>query len=256
VLAAIAVTTPLCASAFVAICRRSSASAAAFVNPARLPVALPASERALWATALYGGLRSGELRALRVGEVDLDAGVIHVRAGWDDVEGEIAPKSLSGERVVPIIADLRPILLGHLMATGRRGKPRALVFGRTDEHPFPRSTPRARARKAWEDAGLEPITMHEARHSYASTMVAAGVDPGEVMRRMGHSTIAMTLDRYTHALRCSEADTAAKIQAFIARGTVRGTVAPENCEADVPLLDTRHGGTPASASPASPASRL
>ena len=57
--------------------------------------------------------------------------------------------------------------------------------------------------------------MHEARHSYASTMIAAGVDPGEVMRRMGHSTVAMTLDRYTHALRGSEAETAAKLQAFI-----------------------------------------
>ena len=64
--------------------------------------------------------------------------------------------------------------------------------------------------------------MHEARHSYASLMVAAGVDPGEVMRRMGHSTITMTLDRYTHALAGAEADTAAKLQAFIDRGTVVG----------------------------------
>jgi integrase len=193
---------------------------------AALIAALPTSERALWATALYGGLRSGELRALRVGEVDLDADVIHVRAGWDDVEGEIAPKSRAGERVVPIIAGLRPVLLAHLMATGRRGKPRAFVFGRTDSEPFLRSTPRGRARKAWTTAGLTPITMHEARHSYASMMVAAGVDPGEVMRRMGHSTIAMTLDRYTHALRGSEADTAAKLQAFIDRGTVVGQSAP------------------------------
>ena len=160
-------------------------------------------------TGRSSGLRSGELRALRVGEVDLDAGVIRVRAGWDDVEGEIEPKSRSGERVVPIIADLRPMLLAHLMATGRRGKPGALVFGRGDADPFLRSTPRARARKAWTTAGLEPITMHEARHSYASMMVAAGVDPGEVMRRMGHSTIAIDLDRYTHGLRGSEADTAA-----------------------------------------------
>jgi integrase len=59
--------------------------------------------------------------------------------------------------------------------------------------------------------------MHECRHTYASTMVAAGVDPGEVMRRMGHSTVAITLDRYTHALRGSEADTAAKVQAFLDR---------------------------------------
>ena len=186
--------------------------------------ALRVEDRALWACALYAGLRAGELRALRVAAVDPDANVLYVVAGWDDEEGEIAPKSRSGERVVPIIPELRPILLAHLMATGRRGKPDALVFGRTDTDPFLRSTPRSRARRAWNAAGLEPVTMHDCRHTYASTMIAAGVDPGEVMRRMGHSTIAMTLDRYTHALRGSEADTAAKLQAFIdrSRGTVMG----------------------------------
>jgi integrase len=179
--------------------------------------ALPVEDRALWACALYTGMRSGELRALRVGSVNLEADVIHVVVGMDDIEGEIATKSASGDRVVPIIAELRPLLAEHLMATGRRGKPDALVFGRTDADPFLRSTPRNRARKAWAAAGLDPITMHEARHTYASTMIAAGIDPGEVMRRMGHSTVAMTINRYTHALRGTEADTAAKLQAFLDR---------------------------------------
>lgn len=81
--------------------------------------------------------------------------------------------------------------------------------------------PRAIWVKARADA-LDPITMHECRHTYASTMVAAGVDPGEVMRRIGHSTIAMTLDRYTHGIRGNEAATADKLQAFMdqSRGTV------------------------------------
>jgi integrase len=166
---------------------------------------------------MYAGLRAGELRALRVSAVDLDSNVIQVVAGWDHVEGEIATKTHSGRRVVPIITELRPMLLEHQMATGRRGTPGALVFGRIDAEPFLRSTPRSRARKAWQATKLDPITMHECRHTYASTMVAAGVDPGEVMRRMGHSTVAMTLDRYTHALRGSEADTAAKVQALLDR---------------------------------------
>lgn len=130
---------------------------------------------------------------------------------------EVATKSESGDRVVPIIAVLRPILLAHLMATGRRGKPDALVFGRTDADPFLCSTLRSRARKAWAAAGLDPITQHDARHTYAATMIAAGIDPGEVMCRMGHSTVAMTINRYTHALPSSETDTAAKLQAFIDR---------------------------------------
>jgi integrase len=185
---------------------------------------LPVGERAIWATALYAGLRAGELRALRVENVDLEAGIVHVVCGWDDVDGEISPRSAAGNREVPIIPELRPILLEHLMRTGRRGNPGALVFGRTDTDPFLRSTVRSRARKAWKAADLEPITMHDARHTFASTMIAAGIDPGEVMRRMGHSTVAMTLDRYTHALRGSELETAARMQAFIdrSRGTVLG----------------------------------
>jgi integrase len=75
----------------------------------------------------------------------------------------------------------------------------------------------------------KPVRLDLCRHSYASTMVAAGVDPGEVMRRMGHSTIALALDRYTHALRGNEADTGAKLQAFIERSRrdSHGTV--EHC---------------------------
>jgi integrase len=55
--------------------------------------ALSASDRALWATAFYAGLRLGELRALRHDDVDLAAGVIRVRRSWDQRAGEIAPKS-------------------------------------------------------------------------------------------------------------------------------------------------------------------
>ena len=55
--------------------------------------ALPEAERALWACAFYGGLRRGELRALRCVDVDFDAGAIHVEHGWDDKEGEQAPRA-------------------------------------------------------------------------------------------------------------------------------------------------------------------
>jgi integrase len=62
----------------------------------RLLDALPESERALWATALYAGLRRGELRALRWEDVDLASRKIHVHRAWDDWEGEIDPKSRAG----------------------------------------------------------------------------------------------------------------------------------------------------------------
>ena len=57
---------------------------------------LGAREAALWATGFYAGLRRGELRALRVGDVDLEAATIAVERGWDDKEGPVSPKSRAG----------------------------------------------------------------------------------------------------------------------------------------------------------------
>src|SRR4051794_39532382 len=67
---------------------------------------LDGEDRALFATAIYAGLRRGELTALRWADVDLAAGVIRVRRGWDQIEGEIAPKSREGRRNVPVPAPL------------------------------------------------------------------------------------------------------------------------------------------------------
>ena len=67
---------------------------------AKLVDALAEGDRALWATALYGGLRRGELQALRWDDVDLAKGVIKVERAWDVREGQIEPKSRAGRRMV------------------------------------------------------------------------------------------------------------------------------------------------------------
>jgi integrase len=122
-------------------------------NPERvgeLLAALPDSERAAWAVAFYGGLRVGELRALRWSAVDFDAGTIRVQSGWDDQAGEQATKTEAGARSVPLIGRVRAELLRHQLATGRRGDD--LVFGRSASEAFVRSTLRTHARKAWKAA--------------------------------------------------------------------------------------------------------
>ncbi|HEX2127260.1 MAG TPA: hypothetical protein VHF45_11955 [Thermoleophilaceae bacterium] len=65
---------------------------------ARLIASLPQRDRAVWATAMYAGLRSGELQALTDELVDLDSDVIRVQWSWDPVAGRVAPKSRSGRR--------------------------------------------------------------------------------------------------------------------------------------------------------------
>lgn len=180
---------------------------------AQLIAALPEPDQALWGSALYAGLRMGELRALRWSDVDLDAGVLHVRRSWDDVEGEQdGGKTHASRRDVIIIGELRLVLLAHKLATGRRGDD--LVFGRTASEAPIRSTIRMRANRAWKAAELTAITPHECRHTFASMMIAAGVDRGEVMRQMGHAGSAV-LDRYTHGIDGSLREAGRRLEAYI-----------------------------------------
>ncbi len=86
-----------------------------------LIAAAPEGDRALWATALYAGLRRGELQALRWADVDLDAGLVRVERSWDRKEGPIEPKSRSGTRRVPLVKPLRAELAAHRLRQGGEG---------------------------------------------------------------------------------------------------------------------------------------
>jgi integrase len=136
--------------------------------------------------------------------------VIHVQRGWDAVEGEQGGKSHAADRRVPILDVLVPELAAHKLRTKRGAED--LVFGRTAADPFVPSTTRSRALRAWEVENerrtadsresdrLAPITLHEARHTCASILIAAGVNAKALSVIMGHSTIATTFDTYGHLM--------------------------------------------------------
>jgi integrase len=77
----------------------------------QLLAAAPKQDRPIWATALYAGLRYGELRALRWGAVDVAGGTIEVRDSWDAKAGRIDPKTRTSRRRVPMPATLRELIL-------------------------------------------------------------------------------------------------------------------------------------------------
>lgn len=163
-----------------------------------LLAALPTEDRALWATAMFGGLRRGEIRALWVCDLDVARSEIRVERTWDDEEGPVAPKSDAGRRVVPMFDLLRGYLTDHLL--DNRGGGEDLVFGRTATGAFTPSTIRNRALAAWEDAGLDPIGLHECRHSFASMLIDAGGNAKALQEALGHASIQMTWDRYGHMM--------------------------------------------------------
>jgi integrase len=206
---------------------------------ARLLDALPERDRPLWATAMFAGLRRGELMALRVEDIDLAQGVIHVRRGWDTLEGEISPKS-GRERTVPINTALRGYLEGHL-----RELPwsRGLAFGLNDRSTFNGTPLMKRAERHWHAVGLQRITLHECRHTFASLMIAAGVNAKALSTYMGHATISITLDRYGHLMPGNEHEAAQLFDRYLGRHVprLRQPRSRKRSATSVPRVD---GGAP------------
>jgi integrase len=151
--------------------------------------------------------------ALRIEDVDLAAGLIDVRRGWDAIEGEIATKS-GKDRRVPIAAVLRDYLDHHLLGLHWQ---EGLVFGSTAHRPFAGTATAQRAKRAWREAKLAPITLHECRHTFASLMIAAGVNAKALSTYMGHANIKITLDTYGHLMPGNEQEAAGLLDAYLSR---------------------------------------
>src|SRR5262249_32725627 len=156
----------------------------------------------------------GELMALRWSEIDLATGRIRVERSWDKMAGPVAPKSAAGTRTVPIPTGLRDYLDEHQLS--RQGT-EGLAFGQTATAPFPDDPLIPRARAAWKRAKREPLGLHEARHTFASLMIAAGVNAKALSTYMGHASITITLDRYGHLMPGNEEQAAALLDAYLAR---------------------------------------
>ncbi len=105
-------------------------------------------------------------------------------------------KTKAGIRTLPIIKALRPILRREWL---RQGKP---TTGRVVRGPMGGAVEynkqAKRVRKAWAAAEMERITPHEGRHTFASYLIASGLNAKAVTVLMGHSSIQITFDRYGH----------------------------------------------------------
>jgi integrase len=151
---------------------------------------LEPADRAIYATAFFAGLRRGELQGLRWADVWLDARMMQVEECWDArVKQFVKPKSKAGKRELGIPELLVPYL------EPMRDEDDKLVFG--NGKPFAAGPLANRARAAW---GHQGTGLHEARHTYASLMIAAGVNIKTISEWMGHSSVTITLDRYGHLL--------------------------------------------------------
>ena len=181
-------------------------------------------------TALFTGIRRGELLALRWGRVDIDsAAAKHIRISEAIEETKAkgirfkVPKTKNSVRdislpdiVVDALRELRRQQLEQRIALGLGKLPQdALLFPRIDGTA---QSPRAFS-KDWavvaKSIGL-PVTFHAFRHTHASHLIDAGIDVVTISRRLGHASPTITLKIYAHLFRKRDDRSTAAINAAVA----------------------------------------
>lgn len=164
----------------------------------------------VWHVALTTGLRRGELLGLRWQDVDFEDGVLRVRQSLVEVNGTPLfqePKTKSGRRTVALfpvtLSELRAHRtrqLQHRLAIGPAWEDHDLVFANADGRPVYPANLARHFRRRMKELQLPTIPFHSLRHTHATLMLRDGMHVKVMSERLGHSSIAITLDTYQHVL--------------------------------------------------------
>ncbi len=178
--------------------------------------------------AVMTGLRMGELLGLRWRDVDLDAGRISVRqtCQWLPKRGFIfrQPKTYRSARPVSVadgvverLRQQRMRQAEERLAAGSAYDNNDLVFANAVGKPIHPN----RLREAWARIGVRAglkLRFHDLRHIHASLLLQQGVHPKVVSERLGHSTVAVTLDIYSHVVPSLQSQAASQLEELLANG--------------------------------------
>jgi integrase len=160
-------------------------------------------------TAVFTGLRLGELLGLQWGDVELDNGVLHVRRQWTRMGELAAPKTKKGLRRVPLTAELVRRLREHKLASS---------FSQDGDFVFASLTGGPLSHRNVQRRGFEPardlaeldssVTFHDLRHAFASIAASRGIPVNVLSEIMGHSNIGVTQQVYIHLFGRDQAEDA------------------------------------------------
>ena len=162
-------------------------------------------------TLLFTGMRRSEALALRWQDIDLDFGRLSIERSLHHLNDRtfhfLPPKTEKSRRLVALPPSLAMLLRQHRdnqramrLTMGAAVSNNDLVFAHVDGKPLlPHSISQAWSRLA-KRAGYPEVRLHDARHSPASLMLAQGVHPKVVSERLGHNSVSLTLDVYSHLL--------------------------------------------------------
>jgi integrase len=163
-----------------------------------------------WRLAATTGMRRAEVLSLRWVDVDLDAGRLAVRQAYISIDGGAQfsePKTRQSRRTIDLDARTVEMLRAwadeqgdERQAWASAGEDHGLVFTREDGSPIPPDHFSRAFRRHAMAAGLRPIRLHDLRHTHASLLLASGINPKVASERLGHHSVAFTLDVYSHVV--------------------------------------------------------
>ena len=167
---------------------------------------------------VYGGFREGEVLGIHVEDCDMVNKVINVRHQVLTLKGGLVisePKTESSKRAVTLPQTVMSELKIQLEQLNRK---QGLVFTTSSGKPIsPRNLIR-HFKLVLKEAGLPDLTVHGIRHSHASLLLASGINPKIVQERLGHSSITLTLDTYSHVIPSLQDEVAKKLEVIMGGG--------------------------------------
>lgn len=178
--------------------------------------------------ALSAGARRGEILALTWGNVDLATAAVRIERSLEQTKAGLRfkqPKTKHGRRTIA----LPPIAVEALQAHRRRqleirlafgqGKlePGTLLFSTIDGDPIPPNNLSRDWRRFVRARKLPAVSFHGLRHSHASALIANGIDPLTVSRRIGHASTSTTMNLYSHMFEKTDIAAAKAIEAALKR---------------------------------------
>jgi len=178
-----------------------------------------------WHTIAMTGMRRGEAIGLRWSDVDLEAGRLSVRRALIPCGREVIvsePKTVKGRRVIALDPGTAEVLKGQAARQLEEQRDwdeawveTGLVFTQENGAALDPESVSRYFRQAVKQSMLPQIRLHNLRHTHATLALQAGVHPKVVSERLGHATIAITLDTYSHAIPAMQEAAAALIAELV-----------------------------------------
>jgi integrase len=179
----------------------------------------------IWRLTAMSGMRRGEVLGLRWEDIDPESMMVTINRQWKRGEDGFVlapPKTSRGRRTIDIDTETVAVLKGwrrtqlqERMAFDGEWHESAFMFTRADGRAHDPDVVSQRFDRLVRRAGLPRVRFHDLRHTHATLLLLAGVPPHVVSLRLGHRSVAFTLQQYAHVLPQQQADAVERLAAKV-----------------------------------------